>query len=226
TEKLPDVPNKESLLIVDDNQEIVDYLHHDFGKQYDIKIAYNGKAALELLEKETFDLIISDVMMPELDGIQLSKKIKQNITTCHIPIILLTAKSETAHQIRGLEAGADDYVAKPFSIALLDAKVQSILKSRKRLKEYFSSAKEIVPGNIAFNALDEEFLRQAIHIIETHIGDSDFSVDKFSREIGMSRSNLYLKLKAITGESATDFVKRIRFNKATELLGTRQYTVA
>src|SRR5690606_6664143 len=92
--------------------------------------------------------------------------------------------------------------------------------------EYFSSAKEIVPENIAFNALDEEFLRQAIHIIETHIGDSDFSVDKFSREIGMSRSNLYLKLKAITGESATDFVKRIRFNKATELLGTRQYTVA
>jgi len=226
TEKLTDVPNKESLLIVDDNQEIVDYLHHYFGKQYDIKIAYNGKQALELLETETVDLIISDVMMPEIDGIQLSKKIKQNITTCHIPIILLTAKSETTHQIKGLEAGADDYVAKPFSIALLDAKVQNILKSRKRLKEYFSSSREIVPENIAFNALDEEFLRQAIHIIETHIGDSDFSVDKFSREIGMSRSNLYLKLKAITGESATDFVKRIRFNKATELLGTRQYTVA
>ncbi len=221
-----DVSERESLLIVDDNQEIVDYLQHYFGKQYDIAIAFNGKAALELLEKETFDLIISDVMMPELDGIQLSKKIKQNITTCHIPIILLTAKSGTAHQIKGLEAGADDYVAKPFSIALLDAKVQSILKSRKRLKEYFSSSTEIVPENIAFNALDEAFLRQAITIIENHIGDSDFSVDKFSREIGMSRSNLYLKLKAITGESATDFVKRIRFNKATELLETRQYTVA
>src|SRR5690606_12041821 len=113
---------------------------HYFGKQYDIKVAFNGKEALYHLETETFDLIISDVMMPEVDGIQLSKKIKQNITTCHIPIILLTAKSETAHQIKGLEAGADDYVAKPFSIALLDAKVQNILKSRKRLKEYFSSS--------------------------------------------------------------------------------------
>ncbi|WP_353132349.1 two-component regulator propeller domain-containing protein [Pseudopedobacter sp.] len=217
---------KEHLLIVDDNYEIVDFLHSHLSKRFQTTVAYNGKEALEILEEQSFDLIISDVMMPEIDGIQVCKKIKQNINTCHIPIILLTAKNETQHQIKGLEAGADDYVTKPFSMSLLYAKIQSILKSRKRLKEFYSESKEIVPENIAFNTLDEEFLRQAIATIEKHLSDSDFSVDKFSREVGMSRSNLYLKLKAITGESATDFIKRIRFKKAVELLESKQYTVA
>jgi signal transduction histidine kinase/ligand-binding sensor domain-containing protein/DNA-binding response OmpR family regulator len=219
-------PEKEKLLVVDDNPEIVTYLKNYFSKSYEVSIAYDGKEALDLLEEQQVDLIISDVMMPEMDGIHFCKKIKQNIQTCHIPVILLTAKNETNQQIKGLEVGADDYVTKPFSIALLEAKLQNITRSRKRLKEYYSSSKEIIPENIAFNTLDEDFLRDAIAIIEAHITESDFSVDKFSREIGMSRSNLYLKLKAITGESATDFIKRIRFKKAVELMESRQYTIA
>ncbi|WEK17729.1 MAG: two-component regulator propeller domain-containing protein [Candidatus Pedobacter colombiensis] len=217
---------KEKLLVIDDNPEIVGYLKNYFNKIYEVSVAYDGKEALALLEEESVDLIICDVMMPELDGIHFCKRIKQNIQTCHIPVILLTAKIETNQQIKGLEVGADDYVTKPFSIALLEAKLQNISRSRKRLKEYYSSSKEIVPENIAFNTLDEDFLRAAIAIIESHITESDFSVDKFSREIGMSRSNLYLKLKAITGESATDFIKRIRFKKAVELMESRQYTIA
>lgn len=217
---------RETLLIVDDNREIVEYLNHYFGKRYETRVAYNGREALDILTKEAFDLVISDVMMPEVDGIQLCKKIKQNINTCHIPVILLTAKTETGDQIQGLAVGADDYIAKPFSVAILDAKIQNILRTRKRLKEYYSSSSEIIPENIAFNAMDEEFLRQAITIIESNTSDSGFSVDKFSKEIGMSRSNLYLKLKAITGESATDFIKRIRFKKAVDLLKQKQYTVA
>ncbi|RZL18735.1 MAG: helix-turn-helix domain-containing protein, partial [Pedobacter sp.] len=144
----------------------------------------------------------------------------------HIPFILLTAKTETDQQIKGLEMGADDYVTKPFSTEVLAAKVNNLLRSRKRLKEYYQANKEIVPENIAFNTLDEEFLKEAISIIELHLSDSEFSVDKFSREIGMSRSNLYLKLKAITGESATDFLKRIRFKKAVELMSAKRYTIA
>ncbi|TKC63758.1 response regulator [Pedobacter hiemivivus] len=217
---------KEKLMVIDDNPEIVGYLKNYFDHIYQVSVAYDGKEALALLEEEPVDLIICDVMMPELDGIHFCKRIKQNIQTCHIPVILLTAKNETNHQIKGLEVGADDYVTKPFSIALLEAKLQNISRSRKRLKEYYSSSKEIVPENIAFNTLDEDFLREAIAIIESHITESDFSVDKFSREIGMSRSNLYLKLKAITGESATDFIKRIRFKKAVELMESRQYTIA
>lgn len=217
---------KEKLLVVDDNREIVDYLKNYFSNSYQVSVAYDGKEALGLLEEDQVDLIICDVMMPELDGIHFCKKIKQNIRTCHIPVVLLTAKNETDQQIKGLEVGADDYVTKPFSIALLEAKLQNISRSRKRLKEYYSSSTEIIPENIAFNTLDEDFLREAIAIIESHITESDFSVDKFSREIGMSRSNLYLKLKAITGESATDFIKRIRFKKAVELMESKQYTIA
>ncbi|MNR24312.1 HTH-type transcriptional activator Btr [compost metagenome] len=122
--------------------------------------------------------------------------------------------------------GADDYVTKPFSPQLLKAKLLNILKSRRRLKEFYAESKEIIPENIAFNALDEEFLKEAVAIIEKHLSDSDFSVDKFSREIGMSRSNLYLKFKAITGESATDFIKRIRFTKAVELMESKRYNIA
>ncbi|RWU10833.1 hybrid sensor histidine kinase/response regulator transcription factor [Pedobacter chitinilyticus] len=214
------------LLVVDDNLEIVNYLQDYFSETYDVNVAYDGKKALEMLEHQQFDLIISDVMMPEIDGLNFCKRVKQNINTSHIPFILLTAKTETEQQLKGLEMGADDYVTKPFSTDLLAAKVNNLLRSRKRLKEYYQANKEIVPENIAFNTLDEEFLREAISIIELHLSDSEFSVDKFSREIGMSRSNLYLKLKAITGESATDFLKRIRFNKAVELMKSKRYTIA
>lgn len=218
--------SREKMLIVDDNTEILDYLNERFSLHYEVITAQNGLQALELLEDREADIIVCDVMMPGLDGTGLCRKLKQNIKTCHIPIVLLTARNELDQQIEGLEAGADDYVTKPFSISLLEAKVQNIVRSRKRLKEHYSNSREIVPENIAFNPLDEEFLREALRIVEENITESDFSVDDFSRKIGMSRSNLYLKLKAITGESATDFIRRIRFKKAAELLRTRRYTVA
>jgi signal transduction histidine kinase/ligand-binding sensor domain-containing protein/DNA-binding response OmpR family regulator len=214
------------LLIVDDNEEILSYLQEYFSKLYQVAVAINGQIALEMLEVEQYDIIISDVMMPELDGLHFCKRVKQNINTSHIPVMLLTARNETSQQIKGLGMGADDYVTKPFSTSLLAAKVANLLRSRKRLKEYYSTRKEMVPENIAFNTLDEEFLKQAITIVEEHLADSEFSVDKFSREIGMSRSNLYLKFKAITGESATDFIKRIRFSKAVELMQSKRYTIA
>lgn len=214
------------ILVVDDNEEILNYLKTFLADSFDVQTAADGQIALKYLETEQFDLVLSDVMMPELDGLHLCKRIKQNINTSHIPVILLTAKSETSQQLKGLEMGADDYITKPFSPPLLKAKIFNILKSRKRLKEYYAENKEIVPENIAFNTLDEGFLKEAIAIVEKHLSDSDFSVDKFSRDIGMSRSNLYLKFKAITGESATDFIKRIRFTKAVELIQSQRYTIA
>lgn len=217
--------HQQHLLIVDDNVQIVDYLAGYFENQFRVTRAYNGEEAFQQVEAQAPDIVICDVMMPGTDGIQFCKKIKKNIITCHIPVILLTAKSEPVHQVKGLEAGADDYVTKPFSLPVLDAKVQNILRSRRRLKEYYSSATEIVPENIALNTLDEEFLRKAIAIVEESLSDPDFSVLKFSRNIGMSRSSLYLKLKAITGESTTDFIKRIKFKKAAELLETKAYSV-
>ncbi|MEI6948620.1 two-component regulator propeller domain-containing protein [Paraflavisolibacter sp. H34] len=216
----------EKLLLVDDNREILEYLKEYFGKSYQVRAANDGKEALALLEDYQPDLVISDVMMPEMDGLQFCKRVKQNIRTSHIPVILLTAKTETPQQVKGLEMGADDYVTKPFSIAVLQARVQNILRSRRQLREYYAQSTEVAPEKITFNALDEEFLKNAIAIVEANIQEYDFSVDKFSREVGMSRSNLYLKIKAITGESATAFIKRIRFKKAVELLESRQYTMA
>lgn len=222
----PWLENELKLLIVDDNKEIIAYLQDFFSQTYQVSIAFDGKMALEMLENQEFDLIISDVMMPEMNGLHFCKRVKQNINTSHIPFILLTAKTETSQQIKGLEMGADDYVTKPFSTSLLAAKITNLLRSRKRLKEYYSISKEIVPENIAFNTVDEDFLKEAIAIIELHLSDSEFSVEIFSREIGMSRSNLYLKLRAITGESVKDFIKRIRFKRAVELILSKKYTLA
>lgn len=216
----------ETLLIVDDNMEIVSYLKDFFGRKYKIEIAYDGKEALELLKSNQPDLIISDVMMPELDSLHFCKRVKQNIQTSHIPFVLLTARTEESQQIKGLEMGADDYVTKPFSINLLAAKVENTLRTRRRLKVYYSNTKEVVTEKITFNAIDEEFIKTIISLIETQIMEPDFSVDNLSRKIGMSRSNLYLKLKGITGESVTDFIKRIRFKKATELLESRRYNIS
>ncbi|WP_245723770.1 hybrid sensor histidine kinase/response regulator transcription factor [Pedobacter steynii] len=217
---------KSKLLLVDDNKEILDYLADYFKEIYEVTVAFDGMMALHMLETQTFDVILSDVMMPELNGLHFCKRVKQNINTSHIPLVLLTAKSELDQQIKGLEMGADDYITKPFSIDMLAVKISNLLRSRKRLKEYYGGNREIVPQNLAFNSLDEEFLKEAIEIVEKHLSDSDFSVDKFSREIGMSRSNLYLKFKAITGESATDFIKTIRFKKAVELMQSKRYTIA
>lgn len=214
------------ILLVDDNEHILSYLRGLLEDNFHIDTAADGQLALQYLENNPYDLVISDVMMPNLDGLHLCKRIKQNIKTSHIPVILLTAKSDDSQQLKGLEMGADDYISKPFSPKLLQARMYNMLKSRKRLKDYYAESKEIMPENITFNPLDEAFLKDAIAIIEKHLSDSDFSIEKFSREIGMSRSNLYLKFKAITGESASDFIKRIRFTKSVELIKSKQYTMA
>ncbi|MCH5719336.1 response regulator transcription factor [Niabella hibiscisoli] len=152
--------------------------------------ANDGRQALGVIDKIHPDAIISDVMMPEMDGLHFCKKIKQNIQTSHIPVILLTAKSETDQQLKGLEMGADDYVTKPFSIAVLEARLQNILRTRKRLREYYAAGKEIEPEKLTFNDLDEEFLKKAINIIENNLDEYNFSVERLSQDLGMSRSNL------------------------------------
>lgn len=216
----------DTLLIVDDNREIVSYLKEYFSGTYHVLTAHNGKEALSIIEDTQPVAIISDIMMPEMDGLHFCKKIKQNIQTSHIPVLLLTAKSETDQQLKGLEMGADDYITKPFSISVLEARLQNLLKARKRLRDFYASGREIEPEQLTFNDLDQEFLEKAIKIIEANLDEYDFSVEKLSRELGMSRSNLYLKVKAITGESVTALIKRIRLKKAAGLLEQRKYTVA
>lgn len=216
----------ETILLVEDNAEIIRYITENLEEKYRILSAANGKDALDCILKEEPTLVVSDVMMPVMDGLSFCKTVKQNVKTCHIPIILLTAKTSVDDQIEGLHLGADDYVAKPFEMNLLEAKIQNIIKNRKRLKELFSKSTDIKPEAIAFNSLDKEFLEKAVTIVEKYLADAEFSVDLFAQEMGMSRSNLHLKMKAITGASATDFIKKIRFNEALKLLEENRYSVA
>jgi DNA-binding response OmpR family regulator len=221
-----ELEGKDTILIVEDNVDIINYLKENLSERYNISSALNGEEAMKIVNEKQPDLIISDVMMPVMDGIKFCKNVKQNIKTCHIPVIMLTAKSQIDDQVEGIKSGADDYIPKPFSMSLLEAKVKNTIKTRKRLKAYYSNTMEIEPEKLAFTTLDEELLQKAKRIVEENIAEPEFSVDIFAQGMGMSRSNLHLKLKSITGESATDFIKKVRFGKALQLLEQKKYSVA
>lgn len=215
-----------TILIVEDNEELRQYLSNGLSVQFNLIEAENGQKALELLKDNDVDLILSDVMMPIMDGVKLCKLIKQNLRTCHIPVYLLSAKVDIKYQLKGLQVGADDYIPKPFSMEVLVAKILNMLRTRYRIFERYSKTLEIEPEKITNNVMDEEVLKKAIAIVEKNMSNVEFSTEQFASEMNMSRSNLHLKLKAITGKSAIDFIHRIRFNRACQLLKERKYTVS
>lgn len=217
---------KETILIVEDNEEIQHYLSEELSKFFITLEAENGEEALEIIKENEIDLIITDVMMPVMDGIKLCRSIKQNLKTCHIPVIILSAKSELKDQMEGLQVGADDYMAKPFSLSLLVTKIKNILRTHYRSIEHYANSLEIEPEKIALNPLDEEFLKKALVIVEKHMDDLNFSTDEFARDLYMSRSALHMKMKAVTGESTAEFIRKIRFNHACKLLKEGRYNVA
>ena len=215
-----------TILIVEDNVEIRRYLSNGLADLFNTLEAGNGEEALELLKDSEIDVIVTDVMMPIMDGIKLCKNIKQNIRSCHIPVIILSAKTEIKDQMEGLQMGADDYIPKPFSLTILTTKIQNMMRTRRRMLERYSKSLEVEPEKITFNAMDEALLKRAMSIVEKNMDNIEFSTDEFAREMAMSRSNLHLKLKAITGESTIDFIRKVRFNEASKLLKDGRYTVA
>ena len=144
---------------------------------------------MEILIEKDVDVVVTDVMMPVMDGIKLCKSIKQNIRTCHIPVIILSAKSEVKDQMEGLQVGADDYIPKPFSLSIVMTKIQNMLRTRHRMLERYSKSLEVEPEKITFNAMDEALLKRAVAIVEKNMDNIEFSTDEFAREMNMSRSN-------------------------------------
>lgn len=215
-----------TILIVEDNEELRQYLSNGLSSQFNLIEAENGQKALDLLKDNDVDLILSDVMMPVMDGVKLCKLVKQNLRTCHIPVYLLSAKVDIKYQLKGLQVGADDYIPKPFSMEVLVAKILNMLRTRYRIFERYSNTIEVEPEKITTNAMDEEVLKKAIAIVEKNMSNVEFSTEQFASEMNMSRSNLHLKLKAITGKSAIDFIHRIRFNRACQLLKEGKYTIS
>lgn len=215
-----------TILIVEDNLEIQQYLGDGLSGLFHTVSVSNGEEAMNYLKDNEADLVITDVMMPVMDGIKLTKQIKQSIRTCHIPVFILSAKTDVKDQLSGLQVGADDYISKPFILSVLTAKIQNTLRTRRRTFEHYSKSLEVEPEKITFNAMDEELIKKAIAVVEKNMDNIEFSADEFARDMNMSRSNLHLKLKAITGESTIDFIRKIRFNEACKLLLDGRYTIA
>ncbi|MGC4233985.1 MAG: two-component regulator propeller domain-containing protein [Niabella sp.] len=231
---LPDL-KKYTLLIVEDNAELVQLIKETLAPLYNIITAENGQSGWEVATSEIPDLMISDVMMPEMDGYALCEKIRQDERTCHIPVILLTAKSAQTDQITGLRQGADLYLTKPFSIKVLELSIQNLLTARERLKQKqlkelasLSVTREEKPStedDLSSNDLDKAFLEKVIHLIDQHIDNPAFGVDMLSRKVAMSAPVLYKKLRALTNMSVNEFIKLQRFKKAAELLAQKRLTV-
>lgn len=206
------------ILVVDDNQDLLDYLQNLLLPTYKITCASNGQEALKLLTDFLPDLIISDVMMPVMDGIEFCRRIKHNLWTSHIPVVLLTAKIETTDYVEGLENGADLYIAKPFSSDIIKAQINSLLLNRERIKGSFKSEPMVPIKSVVGSRLDKEFMDKVTKIIEDRMTDSEFSVDVLAQEVGISRTGLFTKIKAVSGMTPNDFIRIIRLKKAAELL--------
>ncbi len=206
------------LLIVEDNTEVRNLLVDTFKDTYNVVAASDGEEGHELALKLIPDLIISDIMMPKKDGITLTKELKNDDRTCHIPIVLLTAKAGDENELEGLETGADDYVVKPFNIELLSTKVTNLIETRKQLQLRYSQEVILKPKDIAITNLDELFLEKVQKIIDNKLTDSSFTIKEFSAEVGMSRMQLHRKLKALTGLSASEFIRSQRLKLAVKLL--------
>ncbi len=206
------------LLLIDDNQDIRTFMRQSLGSNFQIIEAADGVEGLELALEHLPDLIISDVMMPVMDGLSLCSRLRSNPRISHIPFILLTAKSSEENELEGLKNGADAYVRKPFNMDVLEAQIQNILNQRQELKTRFRRELLMEPEEVTIASVDEEFLKRAMEIVEEHMGDPDFNVETMVKEIGMSRSKLYLKLKALTDQSTSEFIRSVRLKRAVQLL--------
>jgi DNA-binding response OmpR family regulator len=214
------------ILIVEDDVELRNYLVNTLGKQYHAYSAEDGQSAYNMILNEIFDLVISDVMLPYLRGDELCIKIKTNIDTSHIPVILLTGLSDKQNTIKGLEAGADSYIPKPFDIDIVNARINSILKNRQLIRE--SLLKGVNPSfNKAYiNDLDNAFIDEILHIVEREIANPEFSITHLCRETAMSRTLLYNKIKVHTGLAPNEYINIIRMNKAMDLLKAGSHSIS
>lgn len=215
-----------SMLIIEDNKEISEYIKQVFIAEYIVYEADNGESGLKLVTELMPDIVISDVMMPGISGIELCTRIKEDPNLSHIPIILLTAITSPEIKLKGIEGGADDYISKPFEKEILIARVKGILKTRNNLQRYFFNEITLKSNNLKISQEYKEFLEKCIAIVEQHLSDRDFSIKILAAEIGMSHSNVYRKIKSISGQSANSFIRFIRLRKAAELFLTTDSTVA
>ena len=216
------------ILVVEDNPEIRTYIKQTLESEYQIIEAENGLEGRELALERIPDLIISDIMMPEMDGYELCRAVKKDLKTSHIPVILLTAKASNESAIEGFEIGADYFITKPFNPRLLSLRIRNVLNIRDQIQDRLLNRQtlNIEPKNVKIASKDEEFIAKAVSIVEENMSNSEFYVDDLGRELGLSRMQLYRKLKGLIGQSANEFVRSIRLKRAAQLIKQNQMTIS
>lgn len=214
------------MLIVEDNLDVMDFLSSNFETNFRVIKSFNGKDGVAKAIENIPDIIISDVMMPEMSGTILCATIKQDNRTSHIPIILLTARTPLIYKIEGLETGADDYITKPFSIKVVEARVWNLLESRRQLRERYRKVITLQPTNLAITSPDEIFLEKVMSFIEKNMAEPTLNVEELGKEVFMSRVTLYRKIKALTNQTTIEFIRMVRLKKAAQFLETAQYGIS
>lgn len=222
----PEDIGKNVLLLAEDDPDMREYLMNSLSSEYKVIGVPDGGKALEMAREINPDLIISDIVMPVLEGEELCRILKSSVDTSHIPIILLTALSERENIIFGLEAGANDYIIKPFDLSVLKVRIRNILQNRQRLRDTVLSM-ESQPEEIDYTSqLDKEFLDKVMEVVNEELANSELSINDFCRKLGMSRTSVFNKMKTLTGQGPNDFIRIVRLNKAKELLASRKYSIA
>lgn len=213
------------MLIVDDDPDMLTFISSNFNKSYNLFTAQNGVEALEILHKKTVSLIVSDWMMPEMDGAELCRKIRSDYTLSHIPFIMLTAKTDNDSKAESMDCGADAYIEKPFSMKYLEACIRNMIEMRHLLMQKFSSMPSEPISRISSTKVDDEFLTQMNAIIEENIANPELNVAFLASELGISRSGLFAKIKALADVTPNEMIQVIRLRRAALLLQQNKYRI-
>jgi DNA-binding response OmpR family regulator len=218
---------KYRVLVVDDDMEVARYISQELGRYYRFGIAPNGKEGLRLLLTGDYDVVVSDVMMPEMDGFTMLRMIKTNLNISHLPVILLTSKADVGNRLEGLERGADAFLAKPFDMEELHMNIENCINTLLRLKGKFSGAQQqadrIEAPEVKGN--DEELMERVMKVVNKHLGDSEFTVDQLTQEACISRTQLHRKMKEMTGLSTSEFIRNLRLEQAARLLKEQKINI-
>lgn len=217
---------KRTIMIVEDNEDLRFYLKDNLKGQYHVEEAANGKEGWEKIKLLNPDLVVSDIMMPLMDGVELARKIKTEMLTAHIPVILLTAMGSEEKQLEGLKAGVNDYITKPFTFEILASRIRNLIAQQTLLQKRFQKQIEVNPAEVTVTSVDEKFLQQALNVVEKQIDNPDFSVEDLSRDMHMSRVTLYRKVLSLTGKTPIEFIRSIRLKRAAQLLKKSGMTVS
>ena len=220
--------DKTIILVVEDNYDMRHYIRESLDRNYLVEEAVNGEQGVRKAEKIIPDLIISDMMMPKMDGNELVRILKNDEKTSHIPIILLTAKAGQENKLEGLETGADDYLTKPFDIKELQVRIKNLISIRRKLQEKFSKVDNHFPSikGMKLSSLDEKFMQKVNEIIEKHLSEEEFSIEEFGKEVGMSRSQFHRKFTAITGKPASLYLRSVRLSRAKKMIEKKQGNIS